>query len=347
MIEVKPDPLQVISVLRKDAVEDEPHFLPVFREHRGAGVSAVGADEGIVVFLADVLVKIVQRIGEVHPFADAVKQRAGMLGRVLFEAGVGQVCDHQPEGVRRAIDAAALLLFERRERRHMAADDLCKGGVQGARALVSLFEEGTHEPPLALVLDVVGELVIGEQRVQAGDGAGDFVVGGDGPLDDGVQDAVPLLDLYVTVHYVVQQGGQKCHVVGERRAGALAAAPADALAQAAVQRLVQDAVLYVHMGNIRLDVAEHFLFSLVKPDLAINFGERSARDAEGALRARLDDARKVCLIREQARLFCLHGRERIGDRFADGELEVPVSLAGEFALRLLRPLAGKGAVDGE
>ena len=74
-------------------------------------------------------------------------------------------------------------------------------------AAESLSEQGTREPALALVGHVVAEFVIGEDGVQAGDGAGDVVIAGDGTAHHGVQHTVLFFDLYVRSLYVVQKGG--------------------------------------------------------------------------------------------------------------------------------------------
>ena len=77
------------------------------------------------------------------------------------------------------------------------------------------------------------------------------------------------------------------------------------------------------MRDIRLNIAEHFsLFSLIKAHLAIDLRKRFAREAERPFRALIQNVCEVSLIREQARLFSLNGRERVGDRLAHGELEI-------------------------
>ena len=348
VIEMKSDLREMFPVFRINAAEDKIHLFPALFQHLFPAVAAVCRAERVIVFLADVFVKIVQSVCKVHPLADAVQQRAGVRGRIFFQAGIRQVDDHLRKRIRRAVYAGTVFFFQRRKRRHVLFRDLREGGVQRARLLISLPEKGTRRFALPFVLDVVGQLVIGEHGIEAGDSAGDVVVAGDGPLRDRMQDAVLLFDLYVRPHYIVQQGGQKCHVIGERHARALAAAAADTLAKAAVQRLVQHAVLDVHMRDIRLNIAEHFsLFSLIKAHLAIDLRKRFAREAERPFRALFQNVCEVSLIREQARLFSLNGRERVGDRLAHGELEISVALARKFLLRLRDALPREGAVDGE
>ena len=348
MIEIKADVFEVLRIGREHALEHEVRFLAVLCQHLRARLLPERLVKGVVVALLYVLVVVVKRVDEVHPLADAVAQPARGFGGVFAEAVVGKLRDHIAERVGSHVEACALLLFQSGERLHIAADDFADLGVQGGRPFQSLFKEGALESSPLFVLHVVAEFVIGERGVEAGDGAGDLVVRRHRAFDDGMQNAVPVLDLYVPVHYIVQKGGQKCHVVRKTEPRPLTAGGADALAQPAVQRLVQHAVLHIHMGNIRLYIPEQCsLLPRIESDLAVHLGEGAPRHASGALRPLLHDAVEVRLVRKQLRPLRLDGRERVGDRFPYREFEIAVTLALELLFRLRGALARKGCVDGE
>ena len=348
VIEIKADIFEVLRIGREHALKHEIRFLAVLCQHLRARFLPERLVKGVVVTLLHVLVVVVERVDEVHPLADAVAQPARGFGGVFAEAVVGKLRNHAAERVGGHVEAGTFLLFQSGERLHVAADNPADFGVQGGSPFHPLFEEGALEPALLFVLHVVAEFIVGERGVEAGDGAGDVVVRRHRALDDGVQGAAPVLDFNIRIHYIVQKGGQKCHVIRKPEPRPLAAGSADALAQPAVQRLVQNAVLHVHMGNIRLYIPEQLsLLPRIESDLAVHFGEGSPRHARGALRAPLHDSVEICFIRKQLCPLRLDGRERVGDRFPYREFEIAVALALELLFRLRYALARERVIDGQ
>ena len=230
VVEVKAQLCKPLGIFREDAAEDEAHFFSVLLQHLRARRRAESCDEGVVVLFLDVFIVVVEGVDEVHPLADAVAQGAGILGGGLAEAVVREVGDEQREGVGGAVDAGAVLPFERAQCLHMRGDARVRFGEQLLRAAGAAAHPRADKAALALVLHVVGRLVVGERGIEAGDLAGEVVVGGHVARHEGVQHAAPPFDAHVLTRQVVQKRGQKCHVVGERHARALAAAAAQALA---------------------------------------------------------------------------------------------------------------------
>ena len=249
----------MFGVARKHAAEDKIDLFSVFLQHIRPLFFGEGGVKGVVAALFDVFFVVVEGVDEVHPLADAVGEGAGIFGGKLPQTVVCQVRHHGGEGVCSHIGAGAVCLFQFGKRRHALSDEGACLRVPLFRLAVRPAEEGARRPALVFVFHVVAQLIIGERRVQAGEHGGQLVVGGDRPADEGVQRAAALLDLDVGILYIVQEKGQKCHVIGEGEAGTLPAAAAQALAQSAVHGSIQYAVLDIHMRDIRLDVAEHAL----------------------------------------------------------------------------------------
>ena len=319
---------------KEDGIEQKRDLLAVLLHKLRARSAAVRLGKGIIPPLFDVLFIVVERVDEIHPLADGIEEFFACGGRTLFEEMHGEFAHEFGGRFRRAVQRSRFRLFDRRLPRHILLDEGDHFRIPLFRALVALFKPRTFDSAACAVRNVVGDLLIGERRVERAQLRREIVHHGDGAFADGVLEAVLPLDLHVDARHVVEQRRKKGDVVGKPEARALTARGGNALAQSAVERLIEHEVFDKEVGQIVANVSEHRLLSSVKPDFAVHFGERFAGGVGCALRAALQNARQIPFIRQQTFLFRLHGRERVGNGLADGEFEVAVPLPLELPFRL-------------
>ena len=331
----------------EERVEQKRDLLPVLLHELRARRAAVGEREGVVAPLSDVLFVVIERVDEVHPLAHRVEELLRRGRSFVLHEVRAQMFHEQRRRLRRLVGRGRALFFHRRLLRDERLHQRKKLRVLLFGTLYALFEPGALDSSPAAVRDVVGKLIVCERRVERAQLFGEIVHGGDGPLADGVLEAILALDLHVRPRHVVQQRRQKGDVVSKAQPRALPAGGADGLAEPAVERLVEHEVLYEQVGQIVANISEHALFSPVKSHFAVHLGERLSGGAEGALGAPPQDVCKVALVGKQALLLRLDGRERVGDRLAHRRLEVAVPHALELHLRLGHGAAPEGGIDVE
>ena len=271
----------------EERVEQKGDLLAVLFHELGTRRGSVREHKGIVAFLFEVFFVVVERVDEIDPFPDGVEEFLRRGSRCLLHEMRAQILHERGRGFRRLVGRGRTLFFHRRLFADKRLDPGHQRGILFLGALVALFEPRAFDSSAAAVRDVVGELVIGEYRIECAQLHGERIHGRNGPLADGMLEAILPLDADIRPRHVMQERGEKGHIIGETQPRALPARRADGLAQAAIERLVEHEVLNTQVGQIVANISEHALFSPIKSHFAVHFGKRLARRAEGIFLAAL------------------------------------------------------------